>query len=100
MPPAPYSARTAPALQPPVPLTARPARDSSSPATDSSVVRGGERIDVDAAALWDGDGLHGDLPLQPRDHVVVPAAEAFVTVLGEINRPGVIPFQHGLTVSD
>ena len=63
-------------------------------------MRAGERIELDAAALWDGDGLHGDLPLQPRDQVVVPAAEVFVTVLGEVNRPGVIPFQHGLTVSD
>ena len=69
-------------------------------AADSYVVRAGERIELDAAALWDGDGLHGDLPLQPRDQVVVPAAEVFVTVLGEVNRPGVIPFQHGLTVSD
>ena len=49
---------------------------------DSYVVRAGERIELDAAALWDGDGLHGDLPLQPRDQVVVPAAEVFVTVLG------------------
>ena len=49
---------------------------------DSYVVRAGERIELDAAALWDGDGLHGDLPLQPRDQVVVPAAELFVTVLG------------------
>ena len=69
-------------------------------AADSYVVRAGERIELDAAALWDGDGLHGDLPLQPRDQVVVPAAEVLVTVLGEVNRPGVIPFQHGLTVSD
>ena len=68
-------------------------------AADSYVVRAGERIELDAAALWDG-GLHGDLPLQPRDQVVVPAAEVLVTVLGEVNRPGVIPFQHGLTVSD
>ena len=69
-------------------------------AADTYVVRAGERIEIDAAALWDGDGLHGDLPLQPRDQVVIPAAEVFVTVLGEVNRPGVIPFQHGLTVSD
>ena len=48
-------------------------------AADSYVVRAGERIELDAAALWDGDGLHGDLPLQPRDQVVVPAAEVFVT---------------------
>ena len=31
---------------------------------------------------------------------MIPAAEVLVTVLGEVNRPGVIPFQHGLTVSD
>ena len=31
---------------------------------------------------------------------MIPAAEVFVTVLGEVNRPGVIPFQYGLTVSD
>ena len=66
---------------------------------DSYVVRA-ERIEFNAAALWDDDGLHDDLPLQPRDQVVVPAAEVFVTVLGEVNRPGVIPFQFGLTVSD
>ena len=41
-----------------------------------------------------------DLPLQPRDQVVVPAAEVFVTVLGEANRPCVIPLQYGLTVGD
>lgn len=64
------------------------------------VVRAGERIELDAAALWDGDGLHDDLPLEPRDQVVIPAAEVFVTVLGEVNRPGVIPFQFGLTVRD
>lgn len=69
-------------------------------AADTYVVRSGERIEIDAAALWDGDGLNGDVPLQPRDQVVVPAAEVFVTVLGEVNRPGIIPFQHGLTVSD
>ena len=69
-------------------------------AAETHVVRAGERIELDAAALWDGDGLHDDLPLQPRDQVVVPAAEVFVTVLGEVNRPGVIPFQFGLTVSD
>ena len=57
----------------------RPAGDSSSRAATSSGVCGGERIAVDAVALWDGDDLHGDLPLQPRDYVVVPAAEAFVT---------------------
>ncbi len=64
------------------------------------VVRAGERIALDAAALWDGDGLRDDLPLEPRDMVVIPAAEVFVTVLGEVNRPGVIPFQFGLTVRD
>lgn len=64
------------------------------------VVRAGERIELDAAALWSGDGLHGDVPLQPRDQVVIPATEVLVTVLGEVNRPGVIPFQFGLTVSD
>ena len=69
-------------------------------AADTYVVRAGERIEIDAAALWDGDGLHGDLPLQPRDQLVVPAAEVFVTVLGEVNRPGIIPFQYELTVSD
>ena len=69
-------------------------------AEDSYVVRAGERIELDAAALWDGDGLHGDIPLQPRDQVVVPATEVFVIVLGEVNRPGLIPFQFGLTVSD
>ena len=51
-----------------------------------------DRVSFDAAALWDGDGLNGDLPLQARDQIVVPA-EVFVTVLGEVNRPGVIPFQ-------
>ena len=35
-------------------------------AADSYVVRAGERIELDAAALWDGDGLHGDLPLPAR----------------------------------
>ena len=69
-------------------------------AADTYVVRAGERIEIDAAALWDGDGLHGDLPCRPRDQIVVPAAEVFVTVLGEVNRPGIIPFQYGLTVSD
>ncbi len=69
-------------------------------AADTYVVRDGERIEIDAAALWDDDGLHDDLPLQPRDQVVVPATEVLVTVLGEVNRPGVIPFQYGLTVSD
>ncbi len=64
------------------------------------VVRAGERIALDAAALWSGDGLHDDLPLEPRDQLVIPATEVFVTVLGEVNRPGVIPFQFGLTVSD
>ena len=69
-------------------------------AADTYVVRDGERIEIDAAALWDDDGLHDDLPLQPRDQVVVPTTEVFVTVLGEVNRPGVIPFQYGLMVSD
>ena len=32
-------------------------------AAETHVVRAGERIELDAAALWDGDGLHGDLPL-------------------------------------
>ena len=36
----------------------------------------------------------------PRDQVVVPAAEVFVTVLGEANRPCVIRVQYGLTVGD
>ena len=31
---------------------------------------------------------------------MVPATEVFVTALGEVNRPGVIPLQFGLTVSD
>ena len=35
-----------------------------------------------------------------RHQVVVPAAEVFVTVLGEANRPCVIPLQYGLTVGD
>ncbi len=69
-------------------------------AEDSYVVRSGERIELDAAALWDGNTLTGDIPLQPRDQLVVPATEVFVTVLGEVNRPGVVPFQFGLTVSD
>ena len=69
-------------------------------AEDSYVVRAGERIELDAAALWDGNTLTGDIPLQPRDQLVVPATEVFVTVLGEVNRPGVVPFQFGLTVSD
>ena len=76
------------------------ARPRSPAPADTYVVRDGERIEIDAAALWDDDGLHDDLPLQPRDQVVVPATEVFVTVLGEVNRPGVIPFQYGLTVSD
>ena len=51
-------------------------------------------------ALWASDGLSGDLTLQPRDQVVIPSDDVFVTVIGEVNRPGVIPFQFGLTVSD
>ena len=69
-------------------------------AGESYVVRAAERIDLDAGALWESDGLRGDVPLQPRDQVVIPSADVFVTVLGEVNRPGVIPFQFGLTVSD
>ena len=40
-----------------------------------------------------------DVPL-PRDQVVVPDAEVFVTVLVEADRPCVIPLQYGLTVGD
>lgn len=69
-------------------------------AEEGYVVRAGERIALDAAALWNADGLSGDQELQPRDQLVIPAADVFVTVLGEVNRPGVIPFQFGLTVSD
>ena len=69
-------------------------------AGESYVVRAAERIELDAGALWESDGLRGDVPLQPRDQVVIPSADVFVTVLGEVNRPGVIPFQFGLTVSD
>ena len=69
-------------------------------AGESYVVRAAERIDLDAGELWESDGLSGDLPLQPRDQVVIPSSDVFVTVLGEVNRPGVIPFQFGLTVSD
>lgn len=69
-------------------------------AEEGFLVRAGERIAIDAATLWNGDGLSGDQELQPRDQLVIPAADVFVTVLGEVNRPGVIPFQFGLTVSD
>lgn len=66
----------------------------------SYVVRLDERIDLDAATLWKSDGLNGDFPLQPRDQIVIPIDDVFVTVLGEVNRPGVIPFQFGLNVRD
>ncbi len=69
-------------------------------AENSYVLRSDERIELDVNALWASDGLSGDLTLQPRDQVVIPSDDVFVTVIGEVNRPGVIPFQFGLTVSD
>ncbi len=53
--------------------------------SDSYVVRSAEGIEIDGAALWDGDSLHGDVPLQPRDQPVVPAADVFVP-LGDSGR--------------
>jgi hypothetical protein len=69
-------------------------------AEKSYVIRSEERIELDVNELWASDGLSGDLTLQPRDQVVIPSDDVFVTVIGEVNRPGVIPFQFGLTVSD
>jgi polysaccharide biosynthesis/export protein len=70
---------------------------SISPMADLSgafLVREGlaEPIPLDLAALLSGTGSAADIPLWPLDRVIIPSAQFFVAVHGDVTRPGNYPY--------
>jgi protein involved in polysaccharide export with SLBB domain len=72
-------------------------RSSISPMANLSsalLIREGvaEAIPLDLAALLSGAGVSSDITLLPLDRIVIPTAQFFVAVYGEVTRPGNYPY--------
>jgi hypothetical protein len=52
----------------------------------------GDSVTLDLAALLAGAPSSSDIPLSPMDRIVIPSAQYFVAVYGEVTRPGNYPF--------
>lgn len=64
------------------------------------VLRGGEQIPVDLAGLFDDADAAADLPLEPRDALVVPRRPQVVHIVGEVMTPGTYPLLEAETLLD
>jgi polysaccharide biosynthesis/export protein len=72
-------------------------RDSISPMANLSAAfllreGAGDSVTLDLAALLAGAPSSSDIPLSPMDRIVIPSAQYFVAVYGEVTRPGNYPF--------
>jgi protein involved in polysaccharide export with SLBB domain len=70
-------------------------------ADHSVIIRyaGGQRIQVDAGALWHTKSHAMDIPLEAGDKVTIPLVNS-VFVIGEVRSPGRVTYSPGLTVKD
>jgi len=65
------------------------------------ILRGKERLDVNLAELLNGGNVADNIEVKESDLVYIPKLDIeYVTVYGEINKPGVIPFRKGLKLAD
>ena len=64
------------------------------------VLRDGEQIPVDLAALFDDGDASVDMALQPRDALVVPRQPQVFHVVGQVMSPGTYPLEQAPTVLD
>ncbi len=70
-------------------------------AENSFIIRRDEtRVYVDVMDLWRTRNLSKDIMLMPEDHIFIPMEKLFVVVVGEVNKPGAIPFMTGGRVAD
>ena len=67
---------------------------------DAYVMRQGQRLEVDLAALIEQGDASADLPLQPGDAVVVPSTPKQIYVAGRVSNPGAYPSEEAKTVLD
>jgi polysaccharide biosynthesis/export protein len=77
-------------------------KDSISPLANLSaafLVRAGvtEPMPLDLEALISGASATADVPLFPLDRIVIPTAQFFVSVYGDVTRPGNYPYTPGKT---
>jgi len=71
--------------------------------TNAFVLRAGERIPIDFAALIKRGDLSHNVRIEPDDIVFVPLTDPFIgriKVVGEVGSPQIIPYREGLTVLD
>ncbi|MBD3292314.1 MAG: hypothetical protein GF393_05280, partial [Armatimonadia bacterium] len=66
--------------------------------TDAYVLREGEQVALDLIALFDEADSSADVPLRPRDAVVVPSAPQVFSIVGEVMQPGTYPVAQAETV--
>jgi protein involved in polysaccharide export with SLBB domain len=64
------------------------------------VLRDGEQIPVDLALLFDEGDSSQDVPVQPRDALIVPRRAQVVHVAGAVLRPGAYPLEQAPSVLD
>jgi len=64
------------------------------------VLRRGEQIEVDLAALFDEGDASADLPLEPQDALIVPRRPQVFHIVGQVVQPGSYPLEQAGTVLD
>ncbi len=64
------------------------------------ILRKGEQIEVDLAALFDEGDASADLPLQPQDALIVPNQPQVFHIVGQVLKPGTYPLEQAGTVLD
>ena len=66
------------------------------------IARDGEEfgISFNVKTIWEDPERAKEVNLQPNDHIIVPMADLFVVVMGEVNSPSVHPLQIEGKVSD
>lgn len=57
-------------------------------------------VSVDFQALFHDGAREYDIAVRPGDEIVVPRLQPYVTVVGEVTRPGNIPYEEDLGVND
>ncbi len=68
--------------------------------TEAYVLREGQQINVDLAALFDEADSSADVPLEPQDALIIPRRPQVFHVVGEVARPGTYALETAPTLLD
>lgn len=86
-----------------LPLLAQTNLSEAADLTNAFVLRAGERLPIDFAALVKRGDLSHNVRMEPDDVVFVPLTDPFIgriKVVGQVGSPTIIPYREGLTVLD